>query len=116
VSVPSAPQLDRRRRDPQLTARRDEAVRLAPRERAFAAGTAFDRRNGLTLLSGAAEPGEDCVEPTAANVRSGRYPLSTRLILYARDEASRTSEVRQAASRLRSYYAGTPPLYAVVLD
>lgn len=116
VSVPSAPALDRRRREPSLTARRDEAVRLAPRERAFAAGTAFDRRNGLTLLSGAAEPGEDCIEPTAANVRSGRYPLSTRLILYSRSDTSNTGEVRRAASRLRSYYAGTPPLYAVVLD
>ena len=25
------------------------------------------------------------------------------------------AEVRQAASRLRSYFSGTPPLYAIVL-
>ena len=58
VSVPAAPATDRRRRDEALTERRDEAVRRADRSSAFAAGTAFDRRNGLTLLAGASAPGQ----------------------------------------------------------
>ncbi len=115
VSVPSAPGVDRRRRDERLTERRDEAVRRADRGRAFAAGTAFDRRNGLTLLAGAAAPGERCITPTPKTLRDGTYPLSTRLILYSTAAAADSDEVRQAAARLRSYFSGTPPLYAVVL-
>ncbi len=115
VSVPSAPGVDRRRRDDRLTDRRDEAVRRADRERAFAAGTAFDRRNGLTLLAGAPAPGEPCITPTPETLRDGTYPLSTRLILYSTAAAADSDEVRQAAARLRSYFSGTPPLYAVVL-
>lgn len=116
VSVPAAPALDRRRRDAALTARRDEAVRRADRSRAFTAGTAFDRRNGLTLLAGASAPGKPCIAPTPATVRNGTYPLATRLVLYSTADAADSAEVRQAASRLRSYFSGTPPLYAVVLN
>ena len=115
VSVPAAPGVDRRRRDAALTARRDEAVRRADRSRAFAAGTAFDKRNGLTLLAGASAPGKTCITPTARTLRNGTYPLSTRLVLYSTADAADSAEVRQAASRLRSYFSGTPPLYAVVL-
>ena len=98
-----------------LTDRRDEAVRRADRGSAFAAGTAFDRRNGLTLLAGAAAPGEPCITPTPRTLRDGSYPLSTRLVLYSTAAAADSDEVRQAAARLRSYFNGTPPLYAVVL-
>lgn len=115
VSVPAAPGLDRRRRDEALTTRRDEAVRRADRARAFTAGAAFDRRNGLTLLAGAAAAGKTCITPTATTLRNGTYPLSTRLVLYSTADAADSDEVRQAAARLRSYFAGTPPLYAVVL-
>lgn len=115
VSVPAAPGVDKRRRDPRLTDRRDEAVRRAPREQAFAAGAAFDRRNGLTLLAGAAAPGEPCVKPTPANLRAGSYPLSTRIILYATAASAQTPEVRRAAAQLKRYFAGTPPLYAIVM-
>lgn len=115
VSVPSAPALDRLRRDTRLTARRDEAVRRAARRQAYAAGAAFDRRNRLTLLDGAPAPGEPCVAATPENLKNGTYPLSTRLILYALDDSADSAEVRQAASRLRAYFSGTPPLYAIVL-
>ncbi|HMS61067.1 MAG TPA: hypothetical protein PKD63_02230 [Solirubrobacteraceae bacterium] len=115
VSVPSAPGLDQRRRDARLTARRDEAVRRAARKQAYAAGAAFDRRNGLTLLDGAPAPGEPCIAATPRNLRTGSYPLSTRLILYALADSAESAEVRQAAARLRSYFSGTPPLYAIVL-
>lgn len=115
VSVPSAPALDKRRRDTRLTARRDEAVRRAARKQAFNAGVAFDKRNGLTLLDGAPAPGKPCVAPTAKNLKDGSYPLSTRLVLYATAGSADAAEVRQAASRLRSYFSGTPPLYAIVL-
>lgn len=115
VSVPAAPALDKLRRDPAATARRDAAVRAASRGSAFAAGTAFDKRNNLTLLAGAPAAGKTCVAPTPATLRDGSYPLSTRLILYASAAAAGTPEVRQAAARLKSYFAGTPPLYAIVL-
>ncbi len=115
VSVPSAPGLDKLRRDPGPTERRDQAVRRAPRSRAFAAGTAFDRRNGLTLLAGAAAPGEPCIDPAPATLRDGTYPLATRIILYSTAAAADSDEVRTAAARLRSYFSGTPPLYAIVL-
>jgi len=115
VSVPAAPALDKLRRDPAATARRDAAVRAASRDAAFAAGTAFDKRNKLTLLAGAPAPGKTCIAPTPATLRDGSYPLSTRLILYANAAAAGTPEVRRAAARLKSYFAGTPPLYAIVL-
>jgi len=115
VSVPAAPALDKLRRDPAATARRDQAVRRASRDAAFAAGTAFDKRNDLTLLAGAPAPGKTCVNPTPATLRDGSYPLSTRLILYATAATAGTPEVRKAAARLKSYFAGTPPLYAIVL-
>jgi len=115
VSVPAAPALDKLRRNPTATQRRDEAVRGASRDSAFAAGTAFDKRNGLTLLAGASAPGKPCIDPTPATLRDGSYPLSTRLILYANAAAVGTPEVRRAAARLKSYFAGTPPLYAIVL-
>jgi hypothetical protein len=115
VSVPAAPALDKLRRNPAATERRDQAVRRASRGSAFAAGSAFDRRNGLTLLAGAPAPGKPCISPTPATLRDGTYPLSTRLILYARAAAAGTPEVRRAAARLKSYFAGTPPLYAIVL-
>ncbi len=115
VSVPAAPALDKLRRDPGATQRRDQAVRRASRDSAFAAGTAFDKRNGLTLLAGAPAPGKPCIDPTPATLRDGTYPLSTRLILYANVAAAGTPEVQRAAARLKSYFAGTPPLYAIVL-
>ncbi len=115
VSVPAAPGLDTRRRDPGPTERRDEAVRRAPRDQAFAAGTAFDKRNGLVLLAGAAAPGEPCIDPTPSTLRDGSYPLATRIILYASAAAADSDEVRQAAARLKTYFSGTPPLYAIVL-
>ena len=115
VSVPAAPALDKLRRNPTATQRRDEAVRGASRDSAFATGTAFDKRNGLTLLAGASAPGKPCIDPTPATLRDGSYPLSTRLILYANAAAVGTPEVRRAAARLKSYFAGTPPLYAIVL-
>mgnify|MGYP000879345799 FL=1 len=49
-------------------------------------------------------------------MRNGTYPLATRLVLYSTAAAAAGAEVRQAASRLRAYFAGTPPLYAVVLN
>ena len=115
VSVPSAPGVDRRRRDAALTEKRDAAVRGADRAQAFAAGRAFDRRNGLTLLAGAAAPGKTCIAPTAKTLRDGSYPLATRLVLYSTADAADSAEVQQAAARLRTYFNGTPPLYAVVL-
>ena len=77
VSVPAAPALDKLRRDPAATERRDQAVRQASRGDAFAAGTAFDKRNNLTLLAGASAPGKPCIDPTPATLRDGSYPLST---------------------------------------
>jgi hypothetical protein len=113
-SLPSVPVLQRRR-DARLTALRDEVVRSSPRDRAYAAGAAFDRRARLTVLAAARVPGGPCVVPDARTLSDGSYPLLTRLTLYARRDAASSAEVRRAASGLRRYFAGLPPLYAVVL-
>ena len=117
VSVPSAPALD------QLPPRpgADRAPRRggAPRRRAsaaFAAGHGVRQAQRPDAARRRRRPGRAVHRRRRRRtLRDGSYPLSTRLILYATAASADTPEVRQAAARLRSYFAGTPPLYAIVL-
>jgi phosphate transport system substrate-binding protein len=65
-------------------------------------GFAFaDQAEGVKLMPIAAEPGGDCVEPTAETIQDGSYPISRSLYIYVN---AAKAEENEALSEFVSFY------------
>ncbi len=89
------------------------ATIAAQRSAAARAGSRFDAKRQLRLIA-VRDASRRCIAPTAANLRSGRYPLTLRIALLARSDSSSSPAVEAAAEQLRKALGGAVPVEAVV--